>query len=94
MSALWSHKRTTRNVSRHLRDAFPFPYTEVDAQAWLDRNADREPVTNFAIDLDGEAIGSVGLRFSRTSIDAPPRSGTGSARRTGGEASRLTRFGR
>ena len=54
-----------RNVSRYLRDAFPFPYTEADATTWLERNADRDPATNFAIDLDGEAAGSVGLRLQQ-----------------------------
>ncbi len=44
-----------RNVSRNLVDAFPFPYTEGDAAVWLEQNVDREPVTNFVIDVDGEA---------------------------------------
>ncbi|MDA0256467.1 MAG: GNAT family protein [Chloroflexi bacterium] len=51
-----------RNVSRYLRDAFPFPYTETDATTWLRRNGERDPTTNFAIEVDGEAVGSVGLR--------------------------------
>ena len=48
-------------VWAHLRDRFPHPYTEEDARAWLEV-AQGQPVgTHFAIDVGGEAIGSVGL---------------------------------
>jgi ribosomal-protein-alanine N-acetyltransferase len=52
-----------RNVSRNLRDLFPFPYTEEDAREWLATHVGRSPITNFAIEVDGEAVGSVGLRL-------------------------------
>ena len=52
-----------RNVSRTLRDAFPHPYTREDAREWIEsRAADAGPTLDFAIELDGEAVGSVGLR--------------------------------
>jgi RimJ/RimL family protein N-acetyltransferase len=50
------------NVSRFLRDAFPFPYTPEAANEWLSRVVGREPVRNFVIDVGGEAVGSVSLR--------------------------------
>ena len=60
-----------RRVSMNLRDAFPYPYNDADAAEWLERAVTRDPVTNFAIEVAGEAAGSVGLRldtdiFSRT----------------------------
>jgi RimJ/RimL family protein N-acetyltransferase len=50
------------NVARNLRDAFPHPYTLADARRWIARNAAApEPTLNFAIVLEGEAIGGLGL---------------------------------
>lgn len=52
-----------RNVARTLRDAFPHPYTRDDARQWLESRAtDQGPTLDFAIELDGEAVGSVGLK--------------------------------
>ena len=50
-----------RNVWINLRDAFPFPYTPADARHWI-----RLASTNgfnyvFAIDIDGFAVGAIGL---------------------------------
>jgi RimJ/RimL family protein N-acetyltransferase len=49
-----------RNVSRNLRDRFPHPYTDRDARDWLDVVVDAEPETNFAIAVNGEAVGGIG----------------------------------
>ncbi len=53
-----------RNVSRNLRDAFPFPYTEDHAREFIERHV---IPTNFAIEIDGEAVGDV-LLNPRTDI--------------------------
>lgn len=45
----------------HLRDRFPHPYTEDDALAFVDVVASHPAGTHFAIDVRGEAVGSVGL---------------------------------
>ncbi len=50
-----------RNVSRNLRDIFPYPYTEADALAWISGNQGREPTTAFAIASSKEAIGGIGV---------------------------------
>ena len=50
-----------RKVSINLRDRFPFPYTARDARNWLDLVVDAKPVTNFAIDVAGEAVGGIGF---------------------------------
>lgn len=46
------------SVSRFLRDRFPSPYTRADAEAWL---AVEHPA-DFAIEVDGAAVGGIGLR--------------------------------
>ena len=51
-----------RNIWRNLRDRFPHPYLEPDADAWLDRVAIAPPPEGiYAIDVAGEAVGSIGI---------------------------------
>jgi RimJ/RimL family protein N-acetyltransferase len=49
------------NVWRNVRDRFPHPYTVKDAQEWINQAAAEYPQTNFAIAIDGEAGGGIGL---------------------------------
>jgi [ribosomal protein S5]-alanine N-acetyltransferase len=49
-----------RNVSINLRDRFPYPYTLSDARRWLECVVGEQPETSFAIDVAGEAVGSIG----------------------------------
>lgn len=49
------------DVWRFLRDRFPHPYTPHDAEAWLARVCGVSPVLDFAITLDDEAVGGIGL---------------------------------
>lgn len=49
-------------VWRHVRDRFPRPYTRKDARKWIDSQLEApEPLLNFAIELEGEAVGGIGL---------------------------------
>jgi RimJ/RimL family protein N-acetyltransferase len=50
----------------NLRDRFPHPYSKADATGWISLcEAEQEPALNFALDLDGEAIGGIGFeRFA------------------------------
>jgi RimJ/RimL family protein N-acetyltransferase len=48
------------DVSRGLRDRFPYPYTGDDGRAWLARAVD-EADRAWAIELDGAAVGGVSL---------------------------------
>src|SRR6476659_8869395 len=50
-----------RKVWMNLRDRFPHPYTRDDARRWLDCVVDLMPATNFAIDVNGEAVGGIGF---------------------------------
>jgi RimJ/RimL family protein N-acetyltransferase len=49
------------NIWNNLRNYFPTHYTEADAIAWLEKTIDASPIVNLAIDIDGQAIGGIGL---------------------------------
>jgi len=48
-------------VARWMTHVFPHPYTQRDAQAWIAMASQQSPVTGFAIIVDGELAGGVGL---------------------------------
>ncbi|MCY3568585.1 MAG: GNAT family protein [Chloroflexi bacterium] len=50
-----------RNVSRNLRDHFPYPYELSDAHDWIEIATCGDPETHFAIADKGEAIGGIGI---------------------------------
>ena len=51
-----------RRVWRNLRDVFPHPYTDADADEWLGRAAAEPPPEGvYAIDVDGQAVGGISL---------------------------------
>ncbi len=50
-----------REIWRNLRDRFPHPYTDAEAERWLAWVTTAEPVTHFAIEADGEATGGIGF---------------------------------
>ena len=54
-----------RNVSIHLRDRFPFPYTPADAQRYLQRVTGEEPRSGFCIEVDGAAVGGIGFELGQ-----------------------------
>lgn len=49
------------NVARNLRERFPHPYTLEDAKAWIGHVVTEDPVTSFAIVVEGEAAGGIGF---------------------------------
>lgn len=53
-----------RAVWINLRDRFPHPYTADDARAWLRHVAETTPETAFAIDVEREAVGGVGITLN------------------------------
>jgi ribosomal-protein-alanine N-acetyltransferase len=48
-------------VARNLRDRFPQPYTAGDAKRWVRASRATHPLTHFAIEVDGEAVGGIGF---------------------------------
>lgn len=49
-------------VSRGLRDRFPYPYTREDGEAFLAGRVLAPGTLNLAIEIDGQACGSVGAQ--------------------------------
>ncbi len=52
------------NVWITLRDIFPYPYTNENAEAWLNFACTSIPETNFAISVDDEAVGGIGYSLN------------------------------
>ena len=52
-----------RNVSRNLRDRFAYPYTIENANEFLTRSTSKEPRNNFCIEIDGAAVGGIGVHI-------------------------------
>ena len=51
-----------RKIWLALRDLFPNPYTIQDAHEFLKRTVSQQPTTLFCIDVDGNAVGGIGIR--------------------------------
>ena len=49
------------NISKNLSDKFPFPYTQNDGVAFINLALSSSPLEIFAIVIDGEVIGSIGV---------------------------------
>ena len=50
-----------RNVSRNMRDTFPYPYELSNAHEWIEFATTQSPETNFAIANDTDLIGGIGI---------------------------------
>ena len=50
-----------RDIWLNLRDVFPHPYTREDAEEYLAAVTNRDPETSVAIEVDGVAIGCIGM---------------------------------
>lgn len=59
-----AHHADDYEIWRHLRDAFPHPYTIEDAHGYLARVTAREELpVSMAIEINGEACGSISAMF-------------------------------
>ena len=54
-----------RNVWIMLGDRFPNPYTLDDAKEWIAAALSQDPTVHFAIEVDGEAAGGIGLELQQ-----------------------------
>jgi RimJ/RimL family protein N-acetyltransferase len=48
-------------IARYLRDHFPHPYTHEAGAAWIARTHQDQPQRVFAIEYEGEPVGSIGI---------------------------------
>ncbi|HPT20648.1 MAG TPA: GNAT family protein [Bacteroidales bacterium] len=55
------------DIAKNLTNAFPHPYTQQSGEAYLETVCSQKPVRVFAIEADGEAVGSIGV-FPQTDI--------------------------
>lgn len=51
-----------RDVSMNLRDAFPYPYSPADAERWIEYATTQPSCRSFAICLEDDPIGGIGLK--------------------------------
>ena len=54
-----------RKVWLALRDLFPHPYPIEDARKFLGAGVNSEPITNSCIEVDGAAVGGIGVRMGQ-----------------------------
>jgi len=52
---------SNQKVSRNLRDGFPYPYTLADARSWIEMIQSNRKDVVYAIEVNGEACGGIGL---------------------------------
>ena len=60
--SLQKHANNT-HISDFLLDRFPSPYTMEDAVNWIKLMQNQDPMVNFALDVDGEVVGVIGLEL-------------------------------
>jgi RimJ/RimL family protein N-acetyltransferase len=51
------------NISKYLFDRFPYPYQLSDAEKFISSKLEQDPVVNFAIEINGEVAGGIGLEL-------------------------------
>lgn len=64
LDALIRHA-SNRQVSKHLRDRFPFPYEIQHGRKFLEWIEQQPAPTVWAIEVDGEATGGIGIELHR-----------------------------
>jgi [ribosomal protein S5]-alanine N-acetyltransferase len=54
-----------RKIWLGVRDLFPYPYTIQDAHEFLERTTSEQPAMKFCIEIDGAAVGGIGIRLGQ-----------------------------
>jgi RimJ/RimL family protein N-acetyltransferase len=49
------------NIAKNLTDKFPFPYSENSGRAFIEFSTKDDPIHIFAIDINGQAVGGIGI---------------------------------
>ena len=50
-----------KNIWLNVRDAFPYPYTEKDAEEFITKHSPQNPPTTLAIEYSYECVGVIGF---------------------------------
>jgi [ribosomal protein S5]-alanine N-acetyltransferase len=48
-------------IAKNLTDKFPFPYTERNGREFIEFATKDDPIHIFAIDIEGQAVGGIGI---------------------------------
>ena len=58
-----------KNITDNMRDGIPIPYTEKDAEEFIDTvlNAEKDTLYHFAITYDSKVVGAIGI-FRKSNI--------------------------
>ena len=56
-----AQQASNRRIWNNVRDFFPYPYTIRDANAWVRSNKAYTQPNNFAIEVEGKAVGNFGF---------------------------------
>lgn len=49
------------NIAKNMMDRFPHPYTAENGKLFIESASSSDPVSIFAIEIDGEAVGGIGI---------------------------------
>lgn len=49
------------NIAKNMTDKFPFPYSESNGKAFIEFAKQGNPIHIFAIDINGQAVGGIGI---------------------------------
>jgi ribosomal-protein-alanine N-acetyltransferase len=49
------------NIAKFMTDRFPHPYTTDDAKAFIEMATQDDPIHIFAIDINGQGVGGIGI---------------------------------
>jgi ribosomal-protein-alanine N-acetyltransferase len=52
-------------IAANMTDGFPYPYTLQHALSFIEKFKDQEPVQIFAIVINGEAVGGIGIHVQQ-----------------------------
>ncbi|MBX2930934.1 MAG: GNAT family N-acetyltransferase [Chitinophagaceae bacterium] len=50
-----------KNIWNNLLDVFPSPYTVMDALQWINKESNKKPITQFAIEFNHQLVGGIGI---------------------------------
>lgn len=49
------------NIAKNMTDKFPFPYSKSDGKTFIEFATKEVPIHIFAIDIEGQAVGGIGI---------------------------------
>ncbi len=60
-----AHHANNKNIWLQLRDVFPHPYSEKDAELFIELCLNQNPQRNFSITINDESVGAIGFTLQQ-----------------------------